>query len=232
MAGPCATVRPGVLTVALALLGQKAEPPERASSKTAPLAQEQKRKISQEMARRFGKLLDTSPSVGVEKAACREEALFTSLTAAETDVKARVMVTVWELQRRWTLFHTTWQAPFLPHDGEKSWRWVDMDYREHPWAVPPLAASAAAAVPIIEPPEKEWGQGEQQTTWNVAEPGGPCDQQGWQYAVDFYQDRSYWVSTSQWHHCRRRLWKGVFLKPADASILNQPGPIAKSVNYD
>lgn len=26
---------------------------------------------------------------------------------------------VWELQRRTTMFHDDWRAPFLPHDGQK-----------------------------------------------------------------------------------------------------------------
>eukprot|EP00913_Durusdinium_trenchii_P023860 g22408.t1 len=32
----------------------------------------------------------------------------------------RIVFEVWELQRRTTMFHDDWRAPFLPHDGQKT----------------------------------------------------------------------------------------------------------------
>ncbi|CAK0910024.1 unnamed protein product, partial [Prorocentrum cordatum] len=129
----------------------------------------------------------------------------------------------WEVQRRITLFHTDWRAPFLPHDGEARWRWLDAAYRRHPWVAGTLDASAAADRPPLRAPGS-WACDD--AGWVVATLGQPCgegqaaasmggwggaefsepargggheppdalaphgagahDEEGWQYAVDFY----------------------------------------------
>jgi len=121
-------------------------------------------------------------------------------------MKQNRVVDVWELQRRVTLFHKTWQAPFLPHDGEKQWRWVDMQYRRHPWAVGDQAACASRAFPVLELPEG-WKQRADCKGFQVATARGPSDSEGWQYAVDLYASDELWYADPTWFHCRRRLWR-------------------------
>jgi hypothetical protein len=112
---------------------------------------------------------------------------------------------VWELQRRMTLFHDSWRAPFLPHDGLKRWRWVDRRYLKHPWAGgSSRQASANSSEPPLGPPD---GDGRQAAQWARAESPGPSDSEGWQYAVDFYSSDAMWGNSPAMHHCRRRLWR-------------------------
>lgn len=118
----------------------------------------------------------------------------------------KIILKVWELERRFTLFHTTWQAPFLPHDGETKWRWVDQEFRKHKWAVGSCDVSAKSSTPAIEFPKhlKAATSG-----WTL--PKLPANRQvdadGWQYAVDFYTSDDQWFSSKTWFHCRRRLWQ-------------------------
>jgi hypothetical protein len=121
-------------------------------------------------------------------------------------MKKNRIVEVWELQRRVTLFHKTWQAPFLPHDGEKQWRWVDMQYRMHPWAVGDKAECASRAFPVLDLPNG-WKQREGCKGFEVVAPPGPGDAEGWQYAVDLYTSDELWFADPSWFHCRRRLWR-------------------------
>lgn len=116
------------------------------------------------------------------------------------------LVEVWELQRRVTLFHSTWQAPFLPHDGEKQWRWVDMAYQRHPWSVGDKAACSSRTFPVLELPAG-WKPREGCKGFEVAAPPGPSDSEGWQYGADFYASSELWYSDPTWFHCRRRLWR-------------------------
>jgi len=167
----------------------------RRHSKQSSLAQE-------EAARRFGRQhgAPTSPEQP-------------SRRLREPEGNNEVIIMVWELQRRHTVFHD-WQAPFFPTDGDKVWRWVDLDYRKHPWAVHKCETYATSDVPVIRPPHSWRGEWTQPNGcgWIVAEPGGPCDERGWQYAMGFYQDSSWWGDSPLFRHCRRRLWKGTFLR--------------------
>jgi hypothetical protein len=112
---------------------------------------------------------------------------------------------VWELQRRTTLFHDTWRAPFLPHDGRKRWRWVDRQYCKHPWAREgSRQTSANSSKPPFGPPG---GDGRQEAQWVLAEAPEHSDSEGWQYALDFYSSDARWGSSQVMCHCRRRLWR-------------------------
>lgn len=116
------------------------------------------------------------------------------------------VVEVWELQRRFSMFHQTWQAPFLPHDGDKRCRWVDARFRRHPWGRRTTAVSAAlASRPPLCPPG---GWPEKSERWSVVlTPGGPCDEGGWQYSFDFLEDPAVWGAQAEFAACRRRLWR-------------------------
>mmetsp|Transcript_78641 Transcript_78641/g.200159 ORF Transcript_78641/g.200159 Transcript_78641/m.200159 type:complete len:315 (+) Transcript_78641:1-945(+) len=139
-----------------------------------------------------------------------------SLGSPKADA-GRVVVEVWELQRRLTLFHTTWQAPFLPHDGEKQWRWVDKEYRTHPWAVESLEASGDSDTPALKLPwhlqQRQGGAG-----WEV-QSTPTSDADGWAYGLDLYQSDELWFANPTWFHCRRRLWR-IELQDATANGLS------------
>eukprot|EP00404_Azadinium_spinosum_P049412 CAMPEP_0180810598 /NCGR_PEP_ID=MMETSP1038_2-20121128/64971_1 /TAXON_ID=632150 /ORGANISM="Azadinium spinosum, Strain 3D9" /LENGTH=411 /DNA_ID=CAMNT_0022851901 /DNA_START=20 /DNA_END=1255 /DNA_ORIENTATION=+ len=108
---------------------------------------------------------------------------------------------IWELQRRPTVFHSSWSAPFLPHDGGYRRRWVSKDYGQHPWLKESLEFCAQQDVPPVK------GRRHRASSWRVVQPPGPCDAEGWQYAVEFVQDPSWWSDSSSYYHCRRRLWR-------------------------
>ncbi|CAK0845163.1 unnamed protein product [Prorocentrum cordatum] len=118
------------------------------------------------------------------------------------------VVEVWELQRRRTLFHDTWEAPFLPHDGQLQLRWVGADYQRHAWTPGTLAQEdcAGSSTPPLVAPE---GWAALDAAWSVVECPGQ-EPEGWQYAVDFYRGGDLWGSQPALCHCRRRLWRREF----------------------
>lgn len=120
-------------------------------------------------------------------------------------------VHIWELQRRPTLFHTSWIGFFLPHDGQKRWRWVDTSYQKHPWTRCQEQAQAAAMDTPPIAPESGW---EPEVDWSICTgtADGTGDQDGWQYAFDFYLDDWWWNPVNSAHHVRRRLWTRKFKK--------------------
>jgi len=121
-------------------------------------------------------------------------------------------VRIYELQRRVTIFSQRWLPPFLPHDGRKRWRWVDSSYGVHAWtAADSREASAQSSVPPLQPREG-WVQ---QSSWQVVR--GTGDEDGWQYAIDFYHKERYWGSCMQGRHVRRRLWTCVFVESPEAA---------------
>jgi hypothetical protein len=143
--------------------------------------------------------------------------------ASSTAPQPRV-VEVWELQRRLTLFHVTWTAPFLPHDGEKQWRWVDTKYRKHPWALGAQVSSAASDVPPLRPPIGWASEEAEEAEWAVTRTLEPCDEEGWQYAADFYESDRLWNSTAAFCHCRRRLWRRPLSAREDCRAIPQERP--------
>eukprot|EP00928_Gymnodinium_smaydae_P045275 TRINITY_DN30202_c0_g1_i1.p1 TRINITY_DN30202_c0_g1~~TRINITY_DN30202_c0_g1_i1.p1 ORF type:complete len:600 (-),score=57.77 TRINITY_DN30202_c0_g1_i1:199-1941(-) len=121
-------------------------------------------------------------------------------------------VAVWQLQRRTTIWHTDWRAPFLPHDGHKRCSWTsiqDDDYARHP-SLPDGARRSCATPPI---PEVSFMGKPRACKWQVIADagGGGADEEGWQYAVDFYLSEESWTpAPASFSHVRRRLWHPVF----------------------
>jgi len=124
---------------------------------------------------------------------------------------------VWELQRRSNLFKKDWRAPFLPHDGEKRWRWVDATYSRHRWIPAELDQEDGAARAF---PPLDVGVGwEVQGRWQVdmkSIAAGTADKDGWQHALDFYRVDSFWTKMNTGMHCRRRLWTCDFQEASTA----------------
>jgi len=128
--------------------------------------------------------------------------------------EATCVVTVWELQRRTTLFHSDWRAPFLPHDGGKRWRWVDDNFHKHHGITCHQREDAAMA----DMPPLGWDSSWQRTDDWVVQRGtvdnNPTDDQGWQYSIDFYRNGVAWLPGGRGFHCRRRLWSCTFVPAA------------------
>lgn len=57
------------------------------------------------------------------------ELLFVFFFYPEQPLGVLADLKVWELQRRTTMFHDDWRAPFLPHDGQKPHGWIEMGER-------------------------------------------------------------------------------------------------------
>mmetsp|Transcript_84879 Transcript_84879/g.240541 ORF Transcript_84879/g.240541 Transcript_84879/m.240541 type:complete len:711 (+) Transcript_84879:103-2235(+) len=131
-------------------------------------------------------------------------------------------VQIWELQRRATLFHSDWHAPFLPHDGQKRWRWVDASFQRHPFTrLTSRDTVSDSEVPPVGPlqgwePQGEWAIRRFASNEAHAEHGeaneGMEAPEGWQYAIDFYTDDWWWSPKPAGHHVRRRLWTRKFAK--------------------
>jgi len=123
------------------------------------------------------------------------------------------IVQIWELQRRATLFHTSWHAPYLPHEYDTIWRWVSLDerYHKHAWIDGTREEVALSERPPVAPPQG-WGwRIEDGEGWAVVDIDIPCDEEGWQYAADFYTDSFWWGTSPALCHCRRRLWQCTFV---------------------
>lgn len=116
-------------------------------------------------------------------------------------------VFVWELQRRSTIFSSNWAAPFLPHDGQKAWRWVDSSYLKHPWLnSEDREAVGKSDVPPLEP--REGWKAIRGRDWEVSS--------DWQYSLDFATDKRMWGNIEFPFHVRRRLWVRTFQGPSQA----------------
>jgi len=129
--------------------------------------------------------------------------------------KRMLVAEVWELQRRYTLFHQSWDAPFLPHDAEKKWRWVDNQYCRHTLLTArgqcvdrELVSQIDSPNEVLLPPPGWKALGSD--IWKVVPAPGSCDEECWQYAVDFYTTDSAWSDAPAWMHCRRRRWRAEF----------------------
>lgn len=119
---------------------------------------------------------------------------------------------LWELERRTSIFQEDWRAPFLPHDGEKQWKWTKLGAKYSAHALPANVskdeARASSRPPI---PEVNMFGMSRPCEWHVVvdEFG---DREGWQYAVDFYLDPDYWQPTlGFFSHARRRKWRPTFV---------------------
>mmetsp|Transcript_34395 Transcript_34395/g.78389 ORF Transcript_34395/g.78389 Transcript_34395/m.78389 type:complete len:708 (+) Transcript_34395:166-2289(+) len=117
---------------------------------------------------------------------------------------------VWEVQRRPAIWSENWYPPFLPHDGQKRWRWVDTTYSVHPWcSAKSRQACSASDLPPLDAPEDWVANGK----WKVELQGG--DVEGWLYAVAFFYNESLWGERTTTSHVRRRLWTRMFRNVAE-----------------
>jgi len=140
--------------------------------------------------------------------------------APMTTEELQQQTTVWQLERRITIFHDTWLPPFLPHDGTNNRKWVSMGdcYEPHPclpdgYLVDQVASSDTPPIPCLEvlgcvrPCTWHVVVDEENTSLN-----GPTDAEGWQYANDFYVAASWWWAgpPGALAYCRRRKWRPEF----------------------
>jgi len=123
--------------------------------------------------------------------------------------KVTFVVHIWELQRRVTVWSKSWKPPFLLHDGRKRWRWVDPAYQVHAWM---SAESREAAAASTLPPIKPWQGYTVLKPWQVSRTSDSADDDGWQYAIDFYLQDKHWGRISAGSHVRRRLWTCTFVE--------------------
>jgi len=115
---------------------------------------------------------------------------------------------VWELQRRTTVFQSDWKAPFLPHDGRKRWRWVDMNFELHALRrTIGQEVSAHSSGPPLDTPAGWVQSGDWQHECNQE-----TDDEGWQYAIDFYKSDAKWGIGMMGRSVRRRLWTCRFVE--------------------
>jgi len=147
------------------------------------------------------------PDAGV---VLEEDDVHIELSTAD-HLENEVTVEVWEVQRRTTIFHKNWRAPFLPTDGERRARWVNSSHQRHPWIIQTWMDAAASEVPPLEAPA---AMRPSATGFEVvnAPPGAPSDQDGWQYGAAFYKSDHRWGTSVVGASCRRRLWRCSFLR--------------------
>jgi len=132
-----------------------------------------------------------------------------SLDQSVPSGKVTFVVHIWELQRRVTVWSKSWKPPFLPHDGRKRWRWVDPAYQVHAWmSAESREAAAASTIPPIEP----WQGYKMLKPWQVSCTSSGAHDDGWQYAIDFYQQDKFWRGAASGCHVRRRLWTCTFVE--------------------
>jgi len=127
--------------------------------------------------------------------------------------------TVWQLQRRVTVWNNKWKVPFLPHDGLKRRQWMTIGqkgYAPHPFLEKAVESSPTGserdAPDDGEPPISRvdfMGQ-ERPCSWHSVV-DAHSDKDGWQYAVDFYLQPDKWTPyCSNFSHVRRRKWQPIF----------------------
>jgi hypothetical protein len=96
---------------------------------------------------------------------------------------------------------------------------VDRHYRKHPWTeTGSRQVSASSAKPPLEHPDG------QQIQWVMAQPVGPSDSEGWQYALDFVSSDSSWGSSASLCHVRRRLWRSQKVVDVNCDVASDSEP--------
>eukprot|EP00930_Biecheleria_cincta_P083763 TRINITY_DN73270_c0_g1_i1.p1 TRINITY_DN73270_c0_g1~~TRINITY_DN73270_c0_g1_i1.p1 ORF type:complete len:540 (-),score=98.79 TRINITY_DN73270_c0_g1_i1:265-1884(-) len=131
---------------------------------------------------------------------------------AELDQMMSEVMPIWELERRTTIWHQDWRAPFLPHDAQKSCKWMSIQdhYIPHPFIsnITNIEDAAQCEAPPIK--EVAFPGCIRSCSWKV-HVDDSSDSNGWQYAVDFYLDDTRWSNRPEgFSHVRRRKWKPVF----------------------
>lgn len=107
----------------------------------------------------------------------------------------------------------------MPHDGEKQIGWVAFEdhwrYVQHPYISKNMDEGAARASTVPPIPEVEFLGQMRLCSWDV-EIGMDTDDDGWQYATDFYYSPEQWADRVGWFsHVRRRKWKPAFSAKGD-----------------
>eukprot|EP00438_Fugacium_kawagutii_P018992 Skav203210 [mRNA] locus=scaffold1148:109711:112900:- [translate_table: standard] len=154
----------------------------------------------------------TSPGIG-EALSSGPRARVSAMSPEEMIADLEEASLVWELQRRTTIWHSDWRAPFLPHDYQKAIKWMAIEdhYIPHPFIPEDIDVDVAAE--SEEPPIREvkfLGR-RRQCQWHVVVDES-SDLDGWQYAVDFYLEPQKWSSEVRgFSHVRRRRWQPTFL---------------------
>ena len=147
----------------------------------------------------------SSPGIG-EALSSGPRARIKAITPEEMISDLEELSLVWELQRRTTIWHNDWRAPFLPHDYQKAIKWMAIDehYIPHPFLPEDIDVDEAAEAE--EPPIREvkfLGR-RRPCQWHVVI-DDTCDHEGWQYAVDFYLETNKWSEQVRgFSHVRRR----------------------------
>ena len=140
---------------------------------------------------------------------------------------------VWELQRRTTIWHSDWRAPFLPHDYQKAIKWMAIQehYLPHPFI--PESIDVDEAAESEEPPieEVQFLGRKRACKWDVVV-DETSDSEGWQYAVDFYLEPNRWSNSLRgFSHVRRRRWQPTFLAELP-QIEESARSTGRSVSFD
>lgn len=88
---------------------------------------------------------------------------------------------VLEIERR-VLGTSGWKSPFLPTDGELSWRWVDASGCRHPHLIPTLRRDEVIKR-TMPPCQLEHSLFQSTSDWILVRSTGVTDENGWQYGV-------------------------------------------------
>ena len=159
----------------------------------------------------------SSPGIG-EALESGPRARMSAMTPEEMIADLEEASLVWELQRRTTIWHSDWRAPFLPHDYQKAIKWMAIEehYIPHPFIPEDIDIDEAAE--SLEPPIREvkfLGR-HRPCEWHVVIDES-SDADGWQYAVDFYLEAQKWSAEVRgFSHVRRRRWQPTFLPDTSA----------------
>jgi len=127
------------------------------------------------------------------------------LSLRETGVGQRVLE-VYELERR--IIGGSWQTPFMPTDGEASWRWVDAAGYRHPHLDKRLRHDREKVAMQQKPPCQLDSLFKPISEWAVVK-GAGADAQGWRYGMAWIS--STWDAAPEVYHVvRKRRWTRTY----------------------
>mmetsp|Transcript_104271 Transcript_104271/g.270302 ORF Transcript_104271/g.270302 Transcript_104271/m.270302 type:complete len:644 (+) Transcript_104271:40-1971(+) len=154
---------------------------------------------------------DSSPAKSPSRRAARTGSL-NFLTPQDLEAKA----VVWQLERRPTIFSLRWFAPWLPHDAQKKCKWMTLGGRYEPHPDLPSSLSESVVATSETPPisQVQLLGTSRPCSWQLIT-GEDTDEDGWQYAVDFFVRNTLWSRSLRcWSQVRRRRWKPQCSGPA------------------